>query len=62
MSIPDKHDNPTIAWTIMTGNPVQGLSLHGLYDSPLAASEAASGDTTMPADWWVLPIYPMTEE
>jgi hypothetical protein len=46
-----------IGWTIIIGNPVDGLSHYGFYESAHDASEAASHDKMIGADWWIAPIY-----
>lgn len=44
-------------WTIITGNPVDGFTLYGVFKSAEEASEYASQDKTMPPDWWVIGIH-----
>ena len=39
-----------LAYSVMTGNPVEGLELYGLFTTAEEASEAASQDAHMPPD------------
>lgn len=48
---------PVLGYSIITGNPVEGFSLYGFFESIIAACEAAEHDKTMPPDWWVISIY-----
>ena len=48
---------PVIGYTITTGNPAEGFGLYGFFPDKESAITAAEHDRTMPADWWLLPIY-----
>lgn len=44
-------------WTIISGNPVEGFTLYGVFKSAEEASEYAAHDKHLPPDWWVIGIY-----
>lgn len=48
---------PVIGYTIAAGNPAEGFGFYGFFESRDDASQSAAEDRTMPADWWILPIY-----
>lgn len=48
---------PVIGWTIAAGNPFEGFSLYGFFDSKEAAIEASEHDRTIGPDWWLMPVY-----
>jgi hypothetical protein len=41
----------------MSGNPIDGLNLYGVFKSSEEASDYASLDKHLPPDWWVIGIY-----
>ena len=45
-----------IGWTIVAGNPVDGFTHYGFYDTSLEAAETANGDAHLGDDWWIAPI------
>jgi hypothetical protein len=49
--------NTPIAYTIMSGNPVEGFTLYGQFATNDAACEAANNDAHLANEWWVVPIH-----
>ncbi len=49
--------NTPIAYTIMSGNPVEGFTLYGQFPTNDAACVAANNDAHLKNEWWVVPIH-----
>lgn len=46
-----------IGWSIMTGDPIDGFSLNGNFETVEEAAEYVNNDPD--AEWWIVPIYPV---
>lgn len=57
MTTQDKTHLPHV---LMTGNPVDGVDLHGPFDSFSAALDWAERNKVGP-DWWLVPVNPVWE-
>lgn len=47
-------------FTVLTGDPINGMSAYGLYGDPEAAAEYAEAFIS-PNDYWVLPVEAIDE-
>lgn len=55
----DSYGVGVIGWSIMTGDPVNGFSLNGNFETGEEATGYANGDPHLDDEWWIVPIYPV---
>ena len=53
----DYTEIPVIGYTIVAGNPIEGFSAYGFFQTKIEAIEATEHDRTIGPDWWLMPIY-----
>jgi len=55
-------DEPTIAYTLATGSPADGLELHGVFKTSDEAIDYACNSASFQDGWWLMPIYSVKKE
>lgn len=48
---------PVIGYTVAEGNPAEGFTMYGFFQTKEDAIQATEQDRTLGPDWWILPIY-----
>jgi hypothetical protein len=46
-----------IGYTIVTGNPRDGFSLYGFFETQDQALMSAEDNRTITGDWWLMAVY-----